>query len=70
MNRTGVDDTVVESICQGLFQHERELYAEEELDDAGNIIYQPPPLHESGSMKPEDDKATKTEFVNVVAMKI
>ena len=46
VNRTGVDDTVVESICQGLFQRERELYAEEELDDAGNIIYQPPPLHE------------------------
>ena len=46
VNRTGVDDTVVESICQGLFQRERKLYAEEELNDAGDIIYQPPPLHE------------------------
>ncbi len=44
MNRTDVDETIVESICSGLFQ--RELYAEEELDEAGNIIYQPPPLDE------------------------
>jgi hypothetical protein len=27
-------------------QHDRELYAEEELKEAGNIIYQPPPPHE------------------------
>jgi hypothetical protein len=44
VNRTGVDETIVESICSGLFQRERELYAEEELNEAGNIIYQPPPL--------------------------
>ncbi len=46
VNRTGVDEPVVKSICQDLFQLNRELYAEEELDEAGNIIYQPPPLHE------------------------
>jgi hypothetical protein len=46
VNRTGVDKPVVESICQDLFQLNRELYAEEELDKAGNHIYQPPPLHE------------------------
>ncbi len=46
MNRTGVDEPVIESICQNLFQLNRELYAEEELDKAGNLIYQPPPLHE------------------------
>ena len=46
VNRTGVDETIVESICSGLFQRERELYTEEELDEAGNIIYQPPPLDE------------------------
>jgi hypothetical protein len=45
-NCTGVDDRVVESICNGLFQRNQELYAEDELDEAGNIIYQPPPLHE------------------------
>ncbi len=46
MNCTGVDDCVVESICIGLFQHNQELYAEDKLDEASNIIYQPPPLHE------------------------
>jgi hypothetical protein len=46
VNCTGVDDRVVESICNGLFQHNWELYAEDELAEAGNIIYQPPPLHE------------------------
>jgi hypothetical protein len=46
VNKTGVDEPVVESICQDLFQLNRELYAEEELDKAGNIIYQPPPLHD------------------------
>jgi hypothetical protein len=44
--RTGVDEPVVKSICQYLFELNRELYAEEELDEAGNIIYQPPPLNE------------------------
>ncbi len=44
--RTGIDDIVVESICNELFQLNRELFAEEELNEAGNIIYQPPPLHE------------------------
>ncbi len=33
VNRTGVDDQVVESICNGLFQRNRELYAEDELDE-------------------------------------
>jgi hypothetical protein len=41
-----VDDCVVESICNGIFQHNRELYAEDKLNEARNIIYQPPPLHE------------------------
>jgi hypothetical protein len=45
VNRTGVDEPVVESICQDLFQLKRELYAEEELDKAGNLFLQPPPLH-------------------------
>ncbi len=44
--RIGVDETVIESIFQDLFQFNEELYAEEVLNKAGNIIYQPPPLHE------------------------
>jgi hypothetical protein len=39
VNRIGVDEPVIEYICQDLFQHNRELYAEEELNKAGNIIY-------------------------------
>jgi hypothetical protein len=46
VNCIGVDDRIVKSICNGLFQCNCELYAKEELDEAGNIIYQPPPLHE------------------------
>ncbi len=46
MNCIGVDDRVVESVCNGLFQRNQELYAEDDLNEAGNIIYQPPPLHE------------------------
>jgi len=46
VNCTGADDRVIESICNELFQHNRELYAEDKLDEAGNIIYRPPPLHE------------------------
>jgi hypothetical protein len=46
VNRIGVDDPVIESICQDLFQLNRELYAEKGLNKAGNIIYLPPPLHE------------------------
>ncbi len=46
MNCTGVDDCIIETICNGLFQRNRELYAEDKLDEAGNIIYRPPPLHE------------------------
>jgi hypothetical protein len=46
VNRIGVDEPVIESICQDLFQLNRELYAEEELNKAGNIVYQPPPFHE------------------------
>ena len=46
MNCIGVDDRVAESICNGLFQRNGELYAEDDLNEAGNIIYRPPPLHE------------------------
>ena len=41
VNRTGVDEQAVESVCNGLFQRNRELYAEDELNEVGNLIYQP-----------------------------
>jgi hypothetical protein len=33
-----------------------ELSAEQELDEADNVIYQPPPLHMSGLMKLDVNK--------------
>ena len=39
VNCIGVDDRIVESICNGLFQRNRELYAKDDLNEAGNIIY-------------------------------
>ncbi len=45
VNHTGVDEPVIKAICQSLFQRMCELYAGKELNKAGNIIYQPPPLH-------------------------
>jgi hypothetical protein len=39
VNCIGVDDCVIESICNGLVKRNCELYAEDELDEAGNIIY-------------------------------
>ena len=46
VNCTGVDEPVVKAICQGLSQRKIELYADKELNEAGNIIYQQHPLHE------------------------
>jgi hypothetical protein len=46
VNCTGVDEPVVKTICQGLSQCKIELYADKELNKAGNIIYHSPPLHE------------------------
>ncbi len=45
VNCTGVDEPVIKAICQGLFQHKHELYADKELAEAVNIICQSPPLH-------------------------
>ncbi len=46
VNCIGAYDRVDESICNGLFQRNGKLYAEDELDEVGNFIYRPPPLHE------------------------
>jgi hypothetical protein len=59
VNRTGADDRVVKSICNGLFQRNQELYAEDELDEVGNLIYRPPPLHEVWPDKAERRQGNK-----------
>jgi hypothetical protein len=66
VNRIGVDEPVVESIYQDLFQLNRELYAEEELNKAGNIIYQPSPSMRSGLMKLDDDWVTRIAYNSIV----
>ena len=43
---TGENDQVVAAICDMLWDHNRELYALDEFDDDGILIYQPPPLHD------------------------
>ena len=65
VNCIGVDDHVVESICNGLFQRNQELYAEDKLDEAGNIIYQP-----LGSMKQNQNAAKVTRIVPVSAVEM
>ena len=40
----GLPTAEVNTICDKLFEKSRELYAEEEFDDDGELIYRPPPL--------------------------
>ena len=44
--RSGDNDAVIDSICDGLFNRNRELYVEDEFDADGLLVYKPPPLHE------------------------
>ena len=37
---------MVNSVCDGLFNRNRELYVEDEFDADDMLIYKPPPLHE------------------------
>jgi hypothetical protein len=43
--RNGDNDAVINSICDGLFEKNRELYVEDEFNADGMLIYKPPPLH-------------------------
>ncbi len=42
----GDNDAVVNSICDGLFNWNRELYVEDRFDANYMLIYKPPLLHE------------------------
>jgi len=55
----------------GFFQHEHILYAEDTLDKAGIIIYQPPPSSRClAQMKLDYNKVATINFAYVVKMKI
>jgi hypothetical protein len=41
----GDNDAVINSICDGLFERNQELYVEDELDADGMLVYKPPLLH-------------------------
>ncbi len=41
----GDNDAVINSMCDGLFERNRELYVEDKFDADGMLVYKPPPLH-------------------------
>ena len=43
---SGKDDVLVDRICNELFRYNRDVYAEDKFDSAGNLVYCPPPLDE------------------------
>eukprot|EP00804_Cyclotella_cryptica_P001119 CCRYP_008393-RA/>CCRYP_008393-RA protein AED:0.39 eAED:0.39 QI:0/0/0/1/0/0/2/0/218 len=43
---SGSDDVLVDRICDELFEYNRDVYAEDEFDSVGNLVYRPPPLDE------------------------
>jgi hypothetical protein len=45
-----------------------ELSAEQELDEADNVIFQPPTLHMSGLMKLDINKVTRIASNSAIAM--
>ena len=49
----GYDDSLVDTICNNLFEYNRDVYAEDEFDSSGNLIYHPPPLDEVWLDEPE-----------------
>jgi hypothetical protein len=44
--RNGDNGAVINIICDGLFNRDRELYVEDEFDNDGLLVYKPPSLHE------------------------
>ena len=49
----GASEEQFETVCNDLFKNSRDLYAEEEYDGEGNLIYKPPPLDEVWLSEPE-----------------
>jgi hypothetical protein len=56
----GDNDAVINSICNGLFERNQELYVEDKFDADGMLVYKPPLLHkvwldEAGRRKGKED---------------
>ncbi len=69
VNEFGVFCGTVEPFYDEPLQLNCELFSEEELDEAGNIIYQSLLYMKPGLMKPDAAKATKIVFTNVAVMR-
>ncbi len=41
----GDNDAIINSICDGLFERNQELYVKDEFNADGMLVYKPPPLH-------------------------
>ena len=41
---SGYDNVLVDTICNNLFGYNWDVYAKDEFDSSGNLIYHPPPL--------------------------
>ncbi len=69
--RTGDNDAVINSICDGLFDRNRELYVEDEFDSDGMLVYKPPPLHEvwldeAGRRQGKEDLLRGLNFLKII----
>ena len=49
----GENKAITDAICNLLWENNRDIYAEEEFDGDGILIYQPPPLHQVWLDEPE-----------------
>ncbi len=43
---SGDNDVIINSICNGLFERNRELYVKDKFNADGMLAYKSPPLHE------------------------
>ncbi len=70
VNWTGVDELSSSLSTMHYFNWilNYELSAEQELDEADNVIYQPPPLHLSGLMKMDVNKVTRIASNSAIDM--
>jgi hypothetical protein len=51
---SGYDDALVDTICNNLFDYNRDVYADDKFESSGNLIYNPPPLEKSGWMNQKE----------------
>ena len=68
--RTGENDAVINSICDCLFERNRELYVKDEFDANGMLVYKPPPLHKVWLDEAGHRQGKEDFFGSVAGMRI